>query len=123
MAATEFQQMHKDVEITVTAGGSGAGRSQVCQGQVDIGNSDVPLSEQGKPTSTAAAQVETAVAIQAFGPVANKVGPGSVTSLTKEQLQGIFSGAHHQLVRGRRRRSGNRAGEPGQGFRYTQEHG
>ena len=93
LAANEFQQMHKDVEITVTAGGSGAGRSQVCQGQVDIGNSDVPLSEQEKTDLNCGSAVETAVAIQAFGPVANKVGPGSVTSLTKEQLQGIFSGA------------------------------
>ena len=92
LAATQFQQMHEGVEITVTAGGSGAGRSQVCQGQVDIGNSDVPLSDQEKTDLNCGDAVETAVAIQAFGPVANKVGPGSVTSLTKEQLQGIFSG-------------------------------
>ena len=92
LAATNFQQVNKDVQISVTAGGSGAGRSQVCQGQVDIGNSDVPLSDQEKTDLNCADAVETAVAIQAFGPVANKQGPGSVTSLTKEQLQGIFSG-------------------------------
>jgi phosphate transport system substrate-binding protein len=32
------------------------------------------------------------VAIQAFAPVANKTGPGSASSLTKQQLADIFSG-------------------------------
>ena len=91
-AANEFQKMHPEVQITVTAGGSGAGRSQVCGGQVDIGNSDVPLSADEKTKLDCPDAVETAVAIQAFAPVANKQGPGSVTSLTKEQLVGIFTG-------------------------------
>jgi phosphate transport system substrate-binding protein len=92
LAATQFQQLNKDVQISVTAGGSGAGRSQVCKGQINIGNSDVKLSDKEKTDLNCADAVETAVAIQAFGPVANKQGPGSLTSLTKEQLQGIFSG-------------------------------
>jgi hypothetical protein len=36
--------------------------------------------------------VETTVAIQAFAPVANRQGPGTVTNLTKKQLIGIFLG-------------------------------
>ena len=92
LAAVQFQQQHKDVQISVTAGGSGAGRAQVCKGQVDIGDSDIPISQQEKTDLNCSNAVETPVAIQAFGPVANKQGPGSVTSLTKEQLVGIFSG-------------------------------
>jgi phosphate transport system substrate-binding protein len=92
LAATNFQKANKDVQISVTAGGSGAGRSQVCKGQIDIGNSDVKLSDKEKTDLNCGAAVETAVAVQAFGPVANKKGPGSVTSLSKAQLQDIFSG-------------------------------
>lgn len=92
LAATQFQAAHPDVQISVTAGGSGAGRSQVCQGQVDIGNSDVKLSDKEKADLNCAAATETAIAIQAFGPVANPQGPGTLTSLSKAQLVGIFSG-------------------------------
>jgi phosphate transport system substrate-binding protein len=45
-AATQFQAKNPDAQITVTAGGSGAGRTQVCQGKIDIGNSDVKLSDK-----------------------------------------------------------------------------
>ncbi len=91
-AAQMYQQQHPNAKITVTAGGSGAGRTQVCQGKVDIGNSDVPLSADEKQTLNCANAIQVPVAIQAFAPVANQQGPGSTTSLTKEQLQGIFSG-------------------------------
>ena len=91
-AANQFQAKHPDAQITVTAGGSGAGRTQVCQGKIDIGNSDVKLKDDEKTNLNCAAAVETPVAIQAFAPVANKTGPGSLTSLTKDQLVGIFTG-------------------------------
>jgi phosphate transport system substrate-binding protein len=91
-AATQFQAKNPDAQITVTAGGSGAGRTQVCQGKIDIGNSDVKLSDKEKTDLSCADAVETAIAIQAFAPVANKTGPGSATSLTKQQLIDIFSG-------------------------------
>jgi phosphate transport system substrate-binding protein len=92
LAATQFQQVNKDVQISVTAGGSGAGRSQVCKGQVDIGNSDVMLTDKEKTDLACSSAVQTAVAIQAFGAVANKQGPGKVTDLTKDQMIAIFSG-------------------------------
>jgi phosphate transport system substrate-binding protein len=91
-AANEFQAKNPGVQITVTAGGSGAGRTQVCEGKIDIGNSDVPLSADEKTKLNCADAAETPVAIQAFAPVANKQGPGSVTNLTKQQLIDIFSG-------------------------------
>jgi phosphate transport system substrate-binding protein len=91
-AAQQFQQQHPNARITVTAGGSGAGRTQVCQGKVDIGNSDVPLSADEQQKLNCASAIQVPVAIQAFAPVANRQGPGSATSLTKQQLQDIFSG-------------------------------
>src|SRR4051812_6028891 len=91
-AATQFQAKNPAAQITVTAGGSGAGRTQVCQGKIDIGDSDVKLSDKEKTDLSCADAVETAVAIQAFAPVANKTGPGSATSLTKQQLIDIFTG-------------------------------
>ncbi|NNJ10117.1 phosphate ABC transporter substrate-binding protein [Chloroflexales bacterium ZM16-3] len=91
-AANQFQTKNPKVQITVTAGGSGAGRTQVCEGKIDIGNSDVPISDDEKTKLNCADAEMTPVAIQAFAPVANKEGPGSVTSLTKDQIVGIFSG-------------------------------
>jgi phosphate transport system substrate-binding protein len=90
-AANDFQVKNPGVQITVTAGGSGAGRTQVCEGKITIGDSDVPLSADEKTKLNCADAVETKVAIQAFAPVANKKGPGSVTNLTKQQLIDIFT--------------------------------
>ncbi|MFN8465083.1 MAG: phosphate ABC transporter substrate-binding protein [Caldilineaceae bacterium] len=91
-AATQFQKANPGVQITVTGGGSGAGRKQVCAGQIDIGNSDVRLTGKEKKDLSCGSAVETPVAIQAFAPVANKTGPGSVASLSRKQLQDIFTG-------------------------------
>lgn len=91
-AANKFQQANSGAQLTVTAGGSGAGRTQVCEGKIDIGNSDVALSDKEKTEKNCADAQQFQVAIQAFAPVANKTGPGSVTNLTKDQLVSIFTG-------------------------------
>ncbi len=91
-AAKQFQANNPGVQITVTAGGSGAGRRQVCGGQIDIGNSDVRLTGKEKKDLNCGNAVETPVAVQAFAPVANKVGPGSIVSLNRKQLIDIFTG-------------------------------
>ena len=91
-AATQFQAANPGVQITVTGGGSGAGRKQVCGGQIDIGNSDVRLTGKEKKDLGCGSAVETPVAIQAFAPVANKVGPGSTVTLNRKQLVAIFTG-------------------------------
>jgi phosphate transport system substrate-binding protein len=91
-AAKNYQTTNKDVQITVSAGGSGSGRTGVCQGSLDVGMSDVPLTTEEKSSLNCADAVQTAVAIQAFGVAANPTGPGTVKALTKEQMQGIFSG-------------------------------
>ncbi|MFN8440193.1 MAG: phosphate ABC transporter substrate-binding protein [Caldilineaceae bacterium] len=89
-AAKQFQAANPGVQITVTGGGSGAGRKQVCGGQIDIGNSDVRLTGKEKQDLKCGNAVETPVAIQAFAPVANKVGPGKIVSLNRKQLVQIF---------------------------------
>jgi phosphate transport system substrate-binding protein len=91
-AAKNYQAANKNVQITVSAGGSGSGRSGVCQGSLDIGNSDVPLTDQEIAALNCTDAVQTAIAIQAFATVANTKGPCSLTGLTQEQMQGIFSG-------------------------------
>jgi phosphate transport system substrate-binding protein len=90
--AKNFQMANKDVQITVSAGGSGSGRTGVCQGSLDIGTSDVPLTSTEMTSLNCSDAVQTAVAIQAFGVAANPKGPGTVKALTKEQMQGIFGG-------------------------------
>lgn len=91
-AAKSYQTANQNVQITVSAGGSGAGRSGVCQGTLDIGMSDVPLTHQEKTNLSCADAVQTAVAIQAFAVAANNTGPGGLQALTREQMQGIFTG-------------------------------
>jgi phosphate transport system substrate-binding protein len=92
LATDQYQSTHPDVHFVVAGSKSGAGRQLVCAGSIDIGTSDVPLSAAEKSKWNCADAVETPIAIQAFAPVANPHGPGSVTSLTKAQLVAIFSG-------------------------------
>ncbi|MBV9578567.1 MAG: substrate-binding domain-containing protein [Chloroflexi bacterium] len=91
-AAKNFQAANKNVQVTVSAGGSGAGRSGACQGSLDIGMSDVSLTDQEIASLNCSNAVQTAIAIEAFAVAANPKGPGGLQAMTKEQLQGIFSG-------------------------------
>jgi phosphate transport system substrate-binding protein len=91
-AAKNYQTANPNVQITVSAGGSGAGRSGACQGSLDIGMSDVPLTDQEKASLNCGDATQTAVAIEAFAVAANPKGIGSVPGLTQAQMQGIFSG-------------------------------
>jgi phosphate transport system substrate-binding protein len=91
-ASKTYQAANPNVQITVSAGGSGAGRSGACQGSLDIGMSDVPLTDQEISSLNCSDAVQTAIAIEAFAVAANAKGPGSMTALTREQMQGIFTG-------------------------------
>jgi len=91
-AAKNYQTANQNVQITVSAGGSGAGRSGACQGSLDIGMSDVPLTDQEKSNLNCGDAAQTAVAIQAFAVAANPKGPGGLQALTREDMQGIFTG-------------------------------
>ncbi len=87
-AAEAYQSSHPEAKITVQGGGSGTGLSQVVQGAVTIGNSDI-FAEQGQGVD-ASKLVDHQVAVVGMAPVVNK-GAG-VKGLTMAQLHDIFTG-------------------------------
>jgi phosphate transport system substrate-binding protein len=92
-AAMSFQSANPGVRIVVSGGGSGAGRNGVCQGRLDVGLSDVPLTGSEQASLDCGDAVETAIAMDAFVVAANPSGPGKVRALNRDEMQAIFSGA------------------------------
>ncbi len=90
-AAEQFMQENAGVQITVQGGGSGQGITQISQGAVQIGNSDVFAETKITDSATLAKIKDNQVCVVGMGPVANK--SCGVTNLTMEQLQGIFTGS------------------------------
>lgn len=87
-AAEEFMAENPNADIQVNAGGSGTGLSQVSEGSVDIGNSDVYAEE--KEGIDAAKLVDHKVAVVGIAAAVNpNVG---ITDLSKEDLIKVFTG-------------------------------
>ncbi|RVT58869.1 phosphate ABC transporter substrate-binding protein [Niallia taxi] len=87
-AAEEFMAENPNADIQVNAGGSGTGLSQVSEGSVDIGNSDVYAEE--KEGIDAAKLVDHKVAVVGIAAAVNpNVG---ITDISKEDLIKIFTG-------------------------------
>lgn len=84
-----FKEKYSDVEINAQAGGSGTGLTQVLEGAVDVGNSDV-FAEDKLDEAKAKELVDHKVVAQGFAVVVNS--DLGVKDLTKEQIQKIFSG-------------------------------
>lgn len=87
-AASNYQSQNKGVNISVQGGGSGTGLSQVQEGSVQIGNSDIFASQQSG--IKASKLVDHKVAVVGMTPVVNKdVG---VKNVSMDQLKQIFTG-------------------------------
>lgn len=82
-AAGAYQDAHKNVQISVSGGGSATGINQVAAKAVDIGNSDIPAV--GHPEL-----VDNRVAVIGFAIVTHP--SAGVKSLSKQQLRDVFSG-------------------------------
>jgi len=87
-AQEEFVQQNSNYNISVQGGGSGTGLSQVQNGSVTIGNSDVFAEE--KEGVDADSLVDHRVAVVGMAPVINK--ETGVSELTKQELIDIFTG-------------------------------
>ncbi|MEH7106673.1 phosphate ABC transporter substrate-binding protein [Bacillus sp. JJ1764] len=87
-AAEEFMSENPNVDIQVNAGGSGTGLSQVAEGSVQIGNSDVFAEEkEGIPADQL---VDHKVAVVGITAAVNpKVG---IKDIKKEDLIKVFTG-------------------------------
>lgn len=90
-AGKKFTEKYPDAVINVQGGGSGTGLKLVSEGTADIGNSDV-LAETKLDSAKAKELVDHKVAAIGFAIVVNK--NVNVDSLTKEQVQKIFTGEY-----------------------------
>ena len=88
-AADAFMEANGDVSIAISAGGSGQGLSQIAEGSVQIGRSDV-FAEEKLEADQCEGLVDNQVCIVGMGPIVNA--GVDVDDLTLDQLKGIFLG-------------------------------
>lgn len=85
-----FTKKNPDAVINVQGGGSGAGINQVIEGSIEIGNSDIEARKKLKEKKYLDTLVDHKICVIGFAIIINK--DVSVDSLTKEEIQDIFTG-------------------------------
>lgn len=86
LAADDFMANNAGVQVNLSGGGSFTGLNNVASGSVDIGNSDVFVTDELKDKGL----VDHQVAVAPFLIITNK--DVTVDNLTKAQLSDIFTG-------------------------------
>jgi phosphate transport system substrate-binding protein len=92
--AETYMKSNTSAKITVTGGGSGVGIASLIDGTTDIATSSrkIKMDERLKLQDAGKAYKEVMVANDALSVIVN---PGnSVTKLTRDQLEGIFTGKY-----------------------------
>lgn len=85
-AADEFMKKNNGLQVNISGGGSFTGLNNVATGAVDIGNSDVEVTDELKDKGL----VDHQVAVAPFLIIVNK--DVTIDSLTKAQMKDIFTG-------------------------------
>lgn len=84
-----FNEKYSGINVNAQAGGSGTGLTQVSDGTVNVGNSDI-FAEEKLDADKAAELKDHKVVAQGFAVVVNN--NLGIDNLTKQQIQDIFSG-------------------------------
>ena len=87
-AAEQYTAEYTNVQISVQGGGSGTGLSQVAQGAVQIGDSDLFAEEKDVDASNL---TDNKVCVVGMGPIVNA--DCGVTDISIEDLKAVFTGA------------------------------
>ena len=90
--AERYQQLHPEVRISVTGGGSGTGIAALINGTVDIANASrkIKPEEVEKAEANGTQPVEFVISRDAIAIIVNKNNP--VERLTLQQISDIYSG-------------------------------
>lgn len=89
-AQKSFTVQNPDATVSVQGGGSGTGLTQVSQGAVQIGDSDIFAKEKFTDATKVAELKDHQVCATGFAVVTTN--DAGVTNLTKAQIQDIFTG-------------------------------
>lgn len=90
-AAEQFADVQPGIQVSVQGGGSGQGITQIVQGTVQIGNSDVFAEEKVSSSDDLAKIKDNKVCVVGMGPVVNP--DLGVTDISMDTLKGIFTGS------------------------------
>ena len=88
--AEQFMGKNSGVQITVQGGGSGQGITQIAEGSVQIGDSDVFAEEKLKNKDDISKITDNKVAVVGMGPVVNS--DVNIDDISMDNLKKIFTG-------------------------------